>query len=317
MYLMYLLNFNLQKITLISFNIVYMIKLKVVLVLTLFIVSINSMAQQNGLKRKVAIGRFSNETQYAKSVFYDKANDPMGKQASDILSTKLAASEKFLLIERQDYDKIVNELNTGGGLSQKIGADYLVIGSITEFGRKTIGNQKVFSSSKEQIVEAGVSIRLVAVSTGLIIYSGEAKGEATAEDKKVLGFGKTADFDATLSDKAISAAITKLVENIINKCMNNPWKAYLLSVDNGVYVISGGKTQGIEIGNIFSIIERGKKVKNPQNGLTIELPGKVVASIKIDQTMGNNAEDEVSMASLVDGGVDKENLDKYFITEKK
>ena len=27
------------------------------------------------LKRKVAIGRFSNETQYAKGIFYDKEND--------------------------------------------------------------------------------------------------------------------------------------------------------------------------------------------------------------------------------------------------
>ena len=33
------------------------------------------------LKRKVAIGRFTNETQYAKGIFYDKENDPMGKQA--------------------------------------------------------------------------------------------------------------------------------------------------------------------------------------------------------------------------------------------
>jgi len=33
------------------------------------------------IKRKVAIGRFSNETQYAKGIFYDKENDPMGKQA--------------------------------------------------------------------------------------------------------------------------------------------------------------------------------------------------------------------------------------------
>lgn len=41
------------------------------------------------LKRKVAIGRFSNETQYAKGIFYDKENDPMGKQALDILSTKI------------------------------------------------------------------------------------------------------------------------------------------------------------------------------------------------------------------------------------
>ena len=293
-------------------------RLRIVLILSILMVGVNCLAQQEkGLKRKVAIGRFSNETQYAKSVFYDKENDPMGKQASDILSTRLAASEKFLLIERPDYDKIVSELATSGGLSQNIGADFLVIGSITEFGRKTIGTQKVFSNSKEQIVEAAVSIRLVDVSTGIIIYSGEAKGDATAEDKRVMGFGKTADYDATLADKAISAAITKLVENIINKCMDNPWKAYILSVENGTYIISGGKSQGIEAGNVFSIVEKGKKVKNPQTGLNIELPGKVVASIKVDQTMGNTPQDEVSIASIVDGSIDISNLDKYYITEKK
>ena len=31
------------------------------------------------LKRKVAIGRFTNETQYAKGLFYDRDNDPIRK----------------------------------------------------------------------------------------------------------------------------------------------------------------------------------------------------------------------------------------------
>ncbi len=287
------------------------------ILIVMLLVGISCYSQQDkALKRKVAIGRFSNETQYAKSVFYDKDNDPMGKQASDILSARLAASEKFLFIERQDFAKIVEELNTGGGVSQKIGADYLIIGSITEFGRKTIGNQKVFSNSKEQIVEAAVTVRLVDVSTGLIIYSGEAKGEASAEDKRVMGFGKTADYDATLADKAISAAITKLVENIINKCMDSPWKAYLLSVEDGVYIMSGGENQGIKVGDEFSIIEKGKSVKNPQTGILIELPGKTVATIKITQTLGDTPQNEVSLASLIDGSIDATQLEKYFITPK-
>lgn len=295
-----------------------MTKRNFMVVLTILMVGMSCFAQQGKeLKRKVAIGRFSNETQYAKSVFYDKENDPMGKQASDILSTRLAASEKFLLIERQDYDKILNELNTSGAISQNIGADFLVIGSITEFGRKTIGSQKMFSNSKEQVVEAAVSVRLVDVHTGLVIYSEEAKGEAVTEDKRVMGLGKTADYDATLADKAISAAITKLVENIINKCMNNPWRAYLLSVEDGVYILSGGQSQGIAAGDLFSIVEKGKMVKNPQTGINIELPGKVVATIKVDQTMGNTPQDEISMATITDGSIDITALDKYYVTEKK
>ena len=61
------------------------------------------------IKRKVAIGRFSNETQYAKGIFYDKENDPMRKQALDILSAKLAASGKFLLLERDDLASLLEE----------------------------------------------------------------------------------------------------------------------------------------------------------------------------------------------------------------
>lgn len=278
--------------------------------------SISAIAQTDmTLKRKVAISRFSNETQYAKSVFYDKDSDPMGKQASDILSTRLAASDKFMLIERLDFDKIVSEINTSGAVSQNIGADFLIIGSITEYGRKTVGSQKVFSNSKEQIVEASVSVRLVDVSSGLIIFSGEAKGEASTEDKRVMGLGKTADFDATLSDKAISAAISKLVENIINKCMDNQWKAYILAAEDGTYIISGGKSQGIKINDKFIIVEKGKTVRNPQTGLNIELPGKAVGSITIIQTLGSNSQDEVSLATINEGCIDVSNLDNYFIIQ--
>lgn len=289
---------------------------KFILIYFLLSISVSLIAQnERSLKRKVAIGRFSNETQYSKSVFYDKENDPMGKQASDILSTKLANTEKFLLIERQDYDKIIKELNTSGSISQNIGADYLIIGSITEYGRKTVGTQRVFSRSKEQIVEAGVSIRLVDVSSGIVIYSGEAKGEAVTEDKSVLGVGKTADFDATLSDKAIAAAINKLVENIINQLTNNPWRAYILAKEDDIYIISGGESQGIITGDIFTVVERGRKVKNPQTGLTIELPGKEVAKIRINQTLPGMPLDQVSIAELISGIINAENLENYIIVE--
>jgi len=161
------------------------------------------------LKRKVAIGRFTNETQYAKGLFYDRDNDPIRKQALDILSAKLAASGKFILLERDGLEELVAE---AGADMQKIGADYIILGSVTKFGRKVEGDQKVFSQSKTQTVEAGVSIRLVEVSTGLIIYSDEASGFAETTSKQTLGIGGTAGYDATLSDKAISAALSQLYE---------------------------------------------------------------------------------------------------------
>ena len=265
------------------------------------------------IKRKVAIGRFSNETQYAKGMFYDKENDPMRKQALDILSSKLAASEKFILLEREDLDILVSE--AGDGMN-KIGADYIILGSITEFGRKTEGEQRVFSSTKTQTVEAGVSIRLVEASTGLIIYSDEAKGSAEVTAKQTLGFGETAGFDATLSDKAISAALSKLVENIIDKCMDKPWKSYILSVEDGTYIISGGASQGLAAGDKFIVYQKGKTVKNPQTGMNVELPGTKVGEITVQSSFGDTMETELSVCSYEGDSLDIENLINYYILDK-
>jgi len=274
--------------------------------------------EEQVLKRKVAIARFSNETTYAKGLFYDKANDPVGKQAVDILSTKLASSNKFILLERQDLDLIENELNlTGNAGLQKVGADYLIIGSVTEFGRKNMGDNNVFSRSKTQVVQAGVSIRLVDVSTGEIIYSEEAKGEAETTNKTVLGVGESTDYDATLSDKAISAAISKLVENVINNCMDRPWKSFFLSYDEDGILISGGKSQGLKVGDKYDVYEKGKKVKNPQTDMMIELPGKLVGKIIIDVTSGTSPQSEFSMVTFSEGDIDKTNLNKYYIMESK
>ena len=271
------------------------------------------------IKRKVAIGRFSNETQYAKGIFYDKENDPMGKQALDILSAKLAASDKFLLLERGDLASLLEEAQKGENGLATIGADYMIIGSITEFGRKNVGKSGVFSSTKSQIVEAAVAIRLVDVSTGLIIYSDEGKGSAELTTRTTMGVGGKADYDATLSDKAISEAIGQLVENIINKCTDKPWRTFFLAYDTDAQLIAGGASQGIKVGDTFSVKTKGKKVKNPQTGVMIELPGKQIGTVTVTATSGDTPETEFSYVAYSGNGtiIDTEKLTDYYIEEIK
>lgn len=271
------------------------------------------------IKRKVAIGRFSNETEYGKGLFYDKDNDPMGKQALDILSAKLGASGKFILLERNDLQQLLEEANRNGQSAQQaIGADYMIIGSITEFGRKNTSQSQVFTTSKTQTVEAAVSIRLVDVATGQIIYSDQGKGSAEITTKSTfVGTGGHAGYDATLSDKAISAAIDQLVENIINKLSDKPWKSYFLSYDSDAIIIAGGKSQGIEPGMVFAVKTVGKNVKNPQTGIMVTLPGKEIGKIKVEETGGDTPETEYSIVSMIEGTVDSENLSNYIIEEIK
>jgi hypothetical protein len=240
----------------------------------------------------------------------------MAKQAIDNLSSKLASTGKFLLLERSDLDKIAEEGQLTGGYG-KIGADYVIIGSITEFGQKAIGDANLISRTKTQIAEAGVSLRLIDVSSGLIVYSEEAKGEAELKTKSTLGVGSTAGYDATLSDKAISAAISQLVENLINNLMEKSWKAYFLAIDGDDIFVSGGQSQGIAVGDVFAVRAKGKSVKNPQTGITMELPGKTVGKIEVTFTGGETPETEFSLVKFTEGSIDAENLSNYYIEEIK
>jgi len=109
--------------------------------------------QVKTLKRKIAIGRFTNETRYGKTFQVDSNLDPLGKQASDMLNSRLISSNKFLTFERSDLEKIKNEqaLLKEGNL---IGVDTLILGSVTEFGRSTTGKSGFLSATKIQTARA-------------------------------------------------------------------------------------------------------------------------------------------------------------------
>lgn len=259
-------------------------------------------AEKQVLKRKVAIGRFSNETKYGQSFFIDKNNDKIGKQAMDILSAKLFDTGKFLMLERADISKIKEELKIANGNTQiTTAADYLIIGSITEFGRKDVSDVGVFSRVKKQEAFAKVHIRIVDVQTGQITYSEEGQGIAFSEAGTVMGVGDKAGYDSSLNDKAIDAAIGDLISNIVGNMLDKPWRGYILAEEEGNLIISGGTSQNIMAGDQFDVLQRGKKINNPQTGIPIELPGKKVASLQVLTTVGDTPENEISICEIISG----------------
>jgi curli biogenesis system outer membrane secretion channel CsgG len=271
--------------------------------------------KERSLKRKVAIARFSNETKYGRG-FFDKENeDRLGKQATDILSSKLVETEKFLLLERSDLDQISREKQIANLKAFDIPADYLIVGSITEFGRKSTSDVGIFSRTKKQTAYAKVSIRLVDVKTSQIIYSEEGEGEAFVEAGTVLGVGETAEYDATLNDKVINAAISKLVNNIVERLLDSEWKSYLIAFEEGNYFIAGGEKQGIKAGDEFDVYKKGSVVKNPQTNIDIELPGKVVGKLKVISTVPGTEITELSICTKLSGELPVQDFSDYYIQE--
>ena len=272
------------------------------------------------VKRKVAVGRFSNETRYGKSVFSSNSEYNIGKQASDILTARLAESDKFILLERDASDvEIINKelkLNNLKGLN--IPADYLILGSISSFGRKEESNAKAFSRTRRQVAFATVNIRLVEVSSGVIIYSDEGSAEAYAEAKTKVFSGSQMGYDSTLNDKVISAAISKLIENIISNLTEKLWRTYILDYTDGTITIAGGDSQGIVTGDIFGLYKKGKIIYNKQLGNEIELPGRLLGEVEVIGTAGSNINNEISFIQFVDNNVLTINeIENYYIQELK
>ncbi|WP_217619466.1 CsgG/HfaB family protein, partial [Achromobacter sp. GbtcB20] len=71
-------------------------------------------ASRPTLKRKIAIGRVSNATNYARSLLRDAACDPVGKQVSDMLAKALTESGASVVLERTDIAKVQQEANLTG-----------------------------------------------------------------------------------------------------------------------------------------------------------------------------------------------------------
>lgn len=260
---------------------------------------------EKAVKRKVAIGRFSNETRYGRTFVTDANLDPLGKQASDILATRLVASKQFLVFERPDIAKVAAEqsLSKDAGL---IGVDALILGSVTEFGRSTTGKAGFLSATKVQNAHAKVELRLVDIKTGYVFFSASGTGEASTESGEIAGFGSRADYDGSLNDKAISAAISDVIGRMMTKLQERPWKSDILKADGSTVYISGGALQGIKPGSTLRIYKAGESIQSGQTGFTIALPPTPVATIRVTSNFGDSEVNGGSVAVVTSGSVTKD-----------
>ena len=267
------------------------------------------------LKRKIALGRISNETSYGRSLLRTQEGDPLGKQVADIFAKALRESNQFTVLERTDIASLEKEAALTGNAFKAVGADVLVIGSLTEFGRKTEGRTGFWSIAKKQVAHAKMDVRLVDTRNGVVIASFSGTGEASNEQNAVLGYGSHATYDGTLNDKAISAAVSEVISQMVSKLADRPWKTSFLSIEPGTVAISGGATQGIKPGMEFVVKTQGKVVKSKQTGFDVQLPGQAIARIKVLSNFGDTPENEGSLVQVIQGSLAGQTIDSLSVEE--
>ncbi|RYG88902.1 MAG: curli production assembly protein CsgG [Alphaproteobacteria bacterium] len=263
---------------------------------------VSSPAAPSGLKRRIAVGRFSNATPYGRLLLAPGASDPIASQASDMLVNALVGSGHFFVFERNDLDAVAAEQALSGvGGANLVGVDALVVGSITQLGRRNEGKVGFLNSQRRQAVDATVEIRLVDVRTGRVFFTASGVGEATTETGEVAGFGTRAGYDSTLNDRAVAAAIADAMTQVMNQLQQRAWFTDILRVSGQQVFVSGGPSQGLVAGQRLQVETPGEIVTSGQSGLPITLPGAPVAQIELVSFFGDSPETEGAVARVIQG----------------
>ena len=66
----------------------------------------------------------------------------------------------------------------------------------------------------------------------------------------------------------------------------------------------------------MSLYRKGRKVRNPQTGMDIELPGSLIGVLRVVSTFGDTPETEISFCSYNGEDLDEEHLDNYYILDE-
>ena len=180
----------------------------------------------SGVKSNLVVGKFNNRSSFMRGLFSDGV-DRLGGQAQTILIAHLQQSNRFSVMDRDNMKESEFESTLTGKKQNLKGADYLITGDVTEFGRKEIGDRQLFGilgRGKTQIAYSHVTLNVVSAETSEVVFSVQGAGEFELSNREVIGFGGTASYDSTLNGKVLDLAIREAVNRLVEGIDKGTWK---------------------------------------------------------------------------------------------
>jgi len=184
-------------------------------------------APYSGARVAVSVGKFDNRSNFMRGIFSDGV-DRLGSQAKTTLMAHLQQSQRFSVLDRENLGEARQEAQYQAKAQAIKGADFVVTGDISEFGRKEVGDQQLFGllgRGKTQVAYAKITLNIVNSLTSEVVYSARGAGEYELSNREVIGFGGTAGYDATLNGKVLDLAMREAVNNLVTGYDARQWGA--------------------------------------------------------------------------------------------
>lgn len=179
-----------------------------------------------GARVPISIGAFQNRSSFQRGIFSDGA-DRLGGQAQTILISQLQQTGRFNVLDRSNLSALQQEAQISKQAQNLQGANYVITGDVSEFGRKEVGDRQLFGvlgRGKSQIAYAKVTLNIVDVHTSQVVYSTQGAGEYSLSNREIVGFGGTASYDQTLNGKVLDLAIRQAVDSLVTGMESGAWK---------------------------------------------------------------------------------------------
>jgi curli biogenesis system outer membrane secretion channel CsgG len=132
-----------------------------------------------------------------------------------------------VVLDRENMTEIQQEAKLRSKDQKLKGAQFVLTGDVTEFGRKETGDQQLFGilgRGKTQVAYSKVSINVVNVLTSEVVFSVQGAGEYALSNREIIGFGGTASYDSTLNGKVLDLAIREAVNRLVEGIERGAWK---------------------------------------------------------------------------------------------
>jgi curli biogenesis system outer membrane secretion channel CsgG len=247
---------------------------------------------QTQLKKRLAVSRFEDRT--------GSGYHSLGEGIADMLITALVKSGKFIVIERQEIERVLQEQQFGGSgmvtpetapkVGQILGAELFIVGSVSEFGQKenniSGGMSMLGGGISRKQSRAVVDIRLINTTTGEIVAAESEEGTESTTGISVryedIDFSNQNSWNDTDIGKAAREAINGCVKLIADNMTKIPWSGKILKINaDGTMLMKPGSEGKVEPGMEFFVFRKGEEVKDPDTGLVLGAEETEIGKIEV------------------------------------
>lgn len=287
-------------------------------------------------KKRVAVFKFDDKTDHTWSWWgHGKGT---GDGMADMLTTTLVKSGRYRVFERAEIDKILGEqhLGTSGAVTEQsaakagkmLGAEYGIIGAVTEFGYKKRGTGGLLkkagigASVSQATAVVAIDVRFVNTTTGEV-----EKAETVRKQKSAMGvgyadanvgFATQAQFDESLVGKATREAIDAIVELLNAEGGGGGGggiEAKIVTIAAGNAIINAGSEGGLKVGQRLGVYRPGEELKDPDTGESLGAEETEVGEIEVTSDFGGKG--KAANCRVVSGSPQKGDIVREKTAAKK